>query len=67
VPLISYDCLQTILIALNMVPIKNIVIIFSVALDLLLRKAQKPGAWQGPSKTVEYLQRLGILILVCIL
>lgn len=32
---------------------------FCVALDLLLRKAQKPGAWQGPSKTVEYLQRLG--------
>ena len=29
------------------------------ALDLLLRKAQKPGVWQGPSKTVEYLQRLG--------
>lgn len=29
------------------------------ALDLLLRKAQKPGSWQGPSKTVSYLQRLG--------
>lgn len=29
------------------------------ALDLLLRRAQKPGAWEGPSKTVEYLQRLG--------
>ncbi|XP_046859484.1 vam6/Vps39-like protein [Xenia sp. Carnegie-2017] len=30
------------------------------ALDLLLKKAQKPGAsWEGPSKTVEYLQRLG--------
>ncbi|XP_028393424.1 vam6/Vps39-like protein [Dendronephthya gigantea] len=29
------------------------------ALELLLRKAQKAGAWFGPSKTVEYLQRLG--------
>lgn len=44
----------------NLLLVFSMMFVLSLALDLLLRRAQKPGTWQGPSKTVEYLQRLGM-------